>query len=583
MKSRTTLLLLVLTIGLGSYVFLVDKRKPSTRDKELSSQTLSRFDQEQVTGLEITHGETVIKLAKNASGWRLVEPLQDGADLTAITPILVAASNLTRFNILDNLGSGSRLRDAHREYGVHKSKVRLKILGPDMPAEIFLGKDTAVEGKSYARLENDDAVSIIRSDLRGLLTKSISDFRSKRLTSIPSTSVAGVHFQTPAGQIELVEQAGNWNIVTPIKARAANGRILDLISSVNNLTISEFVASDESTLARYGFAQPRGSITFSAREDATRERIEIGAPVENDPAKVYVRVSGRPSLFIVAKNLADALGVKPNDVRDSKLARINEDLVDRITIQAGTSPAFFLQRDGDEWKFADGSPAESTEVERLLGVINNTEATEFVDDTAADLAKYGLEQPQFEIRLSSFSSDNTAEAPKGETPVATLQAGRVEGGKLYLRLVEEPFIVATGPGLISNVGLVVSAYRPLAFSSFDPTTIAELTFQKIGSTPVLATREDGGWKVSVEPPYTNLDSIATKAGNLQAARWLSQPLTDDVFQNAQILGWRTAEGTRRLLLGTLSPDGLTYARFEDDPAIFLLDTETVQALAPTTP
>ena len=583
MKIRSTLFLLALTVGLAGYIFLVDKKKPSTREREIGSQTLSRFDEENVTGLEITHGDGTIKLTRTAGGWRLTEPLQDGADITAITPILVAAGNLARTSILDRLGSGSKLRDAHREYGVHKPKTRLKILGKDMPSEIYLGKDTAVEGKIYARLENDDTVSIIRSDLRGLLTKSISDFRNKRLTSIASTSVARVQFQTPGGEITIEEQAGNWNITTPIKARAANGSILDLISSINNLTISEFITADEASLARYGLAQPRGSITFAGRDDSTGERIDIGAAVENDPEKVYVRVVGRPSIFVVAKNLADALGVNPNDVRDRKLARMNEDLVDRVTIKSGDRPAFFLAREGEEWKFADGTLAEAGEVERLLGVVNNTEVTEFVDDTAADLAAYGLDQPQFEIRFSSYSTENTAEAARGETPVTTLQAGRSEGDKLYLRLVEEPFIVASNPGFAFNVGLVESAYRKLAFEVLDPAAIREFTFQKVGSTPVLATREDAGWKVSLEPAYTNLDAIAAEVATLRATRWLSQPLREDVFQNAQIVGWRTDATARRLLLGTLSPDGLTYARFEDDPAIFLLDTATVQELTPKTP
>jgi hypothetical protein len=106
-----------------------------------------------------------------------------------------------------------------------------------------------------------------------------------------------------------------------------------------------------------------------------------------------------------------------------------------------------------------GQPADSGKVQRLIDILNNTEAKNFVDDTAADLQPFGLDQPVLTIRLSSFSSENTAEASKGETPLATVQFGKTEGDSIFARLAEEPFVVSVGSGVLTNLPSTTEAFQ----------------------------------------------------------------------------------------------------------------------------
>ncbi len=462
MKSRSTILLLLIVTGLAAYVFFFEKNRPSTRRLDESSQYLAQFDQTKITGLDITNGDTVIQLRKKADQWVMVSPVKDRANPASITPILSAASEISRTGVINKLGKGGKLRDAQKEYGVQKAKVRLKLLGEGAPGEIHFGKDTAFEGKIYARTEGADDISVIKSDLRNLLIKDVGDFRDKHLTHFESSNVTAVKFKTSAGEIDLAQTGDNWNLRTPIKARAANARVLDLISNINNLTIGEFIASEEGNLAKYGLAEPRGSISFQALTSDEKETIEVGSPVEKDAEKIYVRVLGRPSVFVVPKSIGMALGVKPNDLRDNKLTRITDDLIDRLTIEKSGQPPLVLARDQENWKFLEGGqPANDAEIKRLIDVLNNTETKAFVDDTGADLKPYGLDQPVLTIRLSSYSSENTAEAAKGETPLATVQFGKTEDDVVYAHLAEEPFIVSVGPGTLTNLPTTPEAFKKL--------------------------------------------------------------------------------------------------------------------------
>lgn len=459
MKSRNTILLLLVVLALGAYVFLFEKNKPSTRVQRENQYTLTQFDESKITGMDITNGDSLIQLRKQNDQWVLISPIKDRANSASVTSILSQASDLGRSNVINKLAK-NKVRDAQKEYGVLRAKVRLKLLGEDAPPEIHFGKDTAFEGKIYARLNGIDDISIIKSDLRNLLVKDASDFRDRHLTHFETSKVSTIKFKSPAGEISLGQTGDDWNLEVPIKARAANGKVLDLISSVNNLTVADFITDEDANLAKYGLAEPRGSISFRARDSEEIETIEIGSPTEKDPEKIYLRVVGRPSIFVVPKNIGVALDVKPNDLRDNKLVRIPADLIDRLTIEKPGQPTLVLARDQENWKFLeDGQQANSDEVKRVIDILNNTETKAYVDDTAADLKPYELDHPVLTIRLSSFASENTAEASKGERPLATIQFGKSEGDNVYVRVVEEPFVVSVGQGIFGNIPLTKASYQ----------------------------------------------------------------------------------------------------------------------------
>ena len=64
MKSRNTYILLLVVAALAAYVFFWDKKIPSTRSAFMSDKTLAQFDESKITGMDITNGDSVIKLRK---------------------------------------------------------------------------------------------------------------------------------------------------------------------------------------------------------------------------------------------------------------------------------------------------------------------------------------------------------------------------------------------------------------------------------------------------------------------------------------------------------------------------------------
>ena len=132
-----------------------------------------------------------------------------------------------------------------------------------------------------------------------------------------------------------------------------------------------------------------------------------------------------------------------------------------------------LARKDQNWTIAsrNNQPANSDEVRRLIDTLKNQQVTKFVADTASDLPKYGLDQPQLRLTFSSFASENTAESAAGEHPFLTLSFGKIEGTKSIARVGEEPFIVAVHRRFSTRSGPIRCAGRSCRSSSSSPNEI----------------------------------------------------------------------------------------------------------------
>ena len=171
----------------------------------------------------------------------------------------------------------------------------------------------------------------------------------------------------------------------------------DLIAQVTTARIQQFVADDRGDLRPYGLAEPRGSITLFGQDDKSAGRtdssrgeqgqmLQIGAVPAKEKDQVYVRFSPRSFVYTLPKKIEEVLNTKPNDVRDRHLVRVDEKILDRITIEAAGKGKTVLARKDENWTISSRNnvPANSPEVRRLIDTLKNEQVTKFVR-----VGKYG--------------------------------------------------------------------------------------------------------------------------------------------------------------------------------------------------
>src|SRR5205085_2617549 len=185
--------------------------------------------------------------------------------------------------------------------------------------------------------------------------------------------------------------------------------------------IQQFVAEDRGDLRPYGLAEPRGSVTLFAVDDKTGQTLQIGGPAgagEKEKEQVYVRFTARNAVYTLPKKIEEILALKPADLRDRHLVRIDTNILDRITIEAPGKGKTVLARKDENWTIASrkNQPANSAEVNRMLDLLKTEQVTKFVEDVASDWPKYGLDKPHLQVTFSSFAAENTPASTGAQRP-----------------------------------------------------------------------------------------------------------------------------------------------------------------------
>lgn len=577
MKTRTTLILFVLVIGLGVWIKFFESKKPNTEEAQRQAGNVVNFDREKLEGITIQNGDDRIELRRENGKWRLTAPVKDQADGAEVDNLISEIETWHRDAVIpakDVAADKGRLN----EYGLVQAKLRLRLIEPNGPPEILFGKDSALQGKTYVRLGDSKEVIIAAQSVRSSVSKKPDDFRDRKLTDLTTAQVTRAVLKSPAGEIELAKKSEHWEIVKPLQARGDDQKIDDLLAQVTNARIQEFVADDRGDLHAYGLAEPRGAVTFYGADDKEGRTLQIGTGGEKIKDGIYVRFLPRNAVYALPKKTEEILSVRPNDLRDRHLTQIDTNNLDRINIEPAGMPKIVLARKGQNWTIAShgNQPANSEEVRRLLDTLNDQQITRFVAETATELPKYGLDQPRLRVTFSSFASENTAESSAGEHPFLTLSFGKTEGSEVYARVGDEPFIVAVNQDLLGKIWSDSAQWQELAIFKFQPNDIHRLSrVTNEEETLVRQGAKDWKWVKGTGPIDPNsLESLLNSLVSLRAVRWVGATNPTHGFDKLSlVLTFTTSpddKAEHKLTIGTQTPDGMWFGKVDGRDGTFVL-------------
>ena len=566
MKLKNTLLLFAVAFGILGYIRFFEMGQPGTREAADNAGRVVQFDRDKIDAITIKNTETTIELRKTKEGaWLMEKPLKDHADAMAVNQIFTTAEGLRS----EGLASDERgaTKDQLKEFGLAGSETRVTFAGGAKPVEVLLGKDAAVEGRLYVRVEGANAVHVIGHDLKTQLTKKADDFRDHRLTDIATTKVEKLAVKSAAGEIELAKKDQHWSLAKPLKARGDDQKINDLIAQVANAQVSSF-AADAANLTAFGLQEPRGTVALFTEDSEQAAVLQIGGPVEKEKDKIYVKLSTRDAVCVVPKTVAALLETKPNEVRDKSLLRVEADIVDRMTIEGVDKTKIVLARSGESWvRKADGNdqPLDVASAMRLLAELRAQQVAGFVADVATELPKYGLDQPAVKVTLSSYASENTAETKAGDRPIVSVLFGKTDGDNVYAKLDDEPFVVSVPKAILEFVMTDPLAWQDLAIYKNKADDISSVEIVREGQPTLTLERDkDKKWALAKgdgKVNQTNTQSLVNTLAALRAVRWLGAVKPEHGLDKPVLrVTFKTTGNTGgTLAVGTPTPNGLHAA------------------------
>jgi uncharacterized protein DUF4340 len=603
MNWRYTLILAIVALAGVAYFRFFEMKRPSTEEARQQAQSVVNFDRSKIDGIVIKNGDQQIELRRRENKWRLETPIKDQADGALVENLL---SDLGTWQKEGNIPAKAIEADKNKltEYGLNNPKLKLKLLGQGRPPEILFGKDAALEGRMYVRLQNSKETFLAKQSVRKDIDKKPEEFRDRKLTDLTAAQVRRITLKTPAGEMELEKKGDHWDIVKPLRARADDGKVGDLLSQITSARIQQFVADDRGDLRPYGLAEPRGSITLFDQAEKKDQKVEIGESIkafgredkgqtlqigsvpEKEKDQIYVRFAPRGSVYTLPKKTEEILNTKPADLRDNHLVRIDTNILDRITIDTPGKGKTVLARKDGNWTIAtrNNAPADSGAVQRLIDTLQNERVTGFVEDVASNLPKYGLDKPQIQLTFSSFASENTAETKAGEQPFAGIAFGKPEGDNVYARLTDEPFVVAVRRSLLDQISLDPLQWQELSIFKFKPEQIhrVSVTTEKELS---LQRDQNNQWhwlKGNGQINQANMQSLLNILSSLHAVRWIGATTPQHGFAKPQlVLAFTTSpdnKASHRLTVGAQNSDGTWCAHVDEHEGTFAMSNADLNAL-----
>ena len=561
------------------------------------------FDRSKIDGIIIQNGDQKIEMRRRDNKWRLETPIKDQADGALVESLFSDLENWQKEGTIPAQEINSD-KTKLAEYGLNNPKLKLKLLGRERPPEILFGKDAAMEGRMYVRFQNSKETFLAGQSVKKDIDKQPEEFRDRKLTDLSNAQVQRVVLKTPAGEMELEKKDTHWDIVKPLRARADDQKVNDLISQVTSASIGQFVADDRGDLRPYGLAEPRGSITLFDQQQKKDQKIEIGESIkvagredkgqtlqigsvpEKEKEQVYVRFAPRGSVYTLSKKIEEILNTKPADLRDNHLVRIDTNILDRITIDApGKNKTVLARKDGN-WTIAsrNNAPADSGAVRRMIDTLQNERVTKFVEDVASNLPKYGLDKPQLQLTFSSFASENTAETKAGEQPFATIAFGKEDGENVFARLTDEPFVVAVRRGLLDQISPDPLRWQELSIFKFKPEQIHRIS---ITTDKELSLERDQNnqwhWlKGTGTINQANMEPLLNALSNLYAVRWLAATTPQHGFDKPQLtVAFTTSPDNKtahKLTVGAQNNDGTVCGRMDGRDGTFAISNSELNKL-----
>ena len=584
MRFRTTLVLFALTAALVVFIKFYETKRPNTEEANRRAQNVINFERDKIDGVVIQNGEERIELKRADKKWRLESPVKDLADGSTVDSLLFDLEDWKK----DATISGKEIEaDKSRmaEYGVAKAKLRLKLQGADAPPGILFGNNAALEGKTYVRLENSKDVFLAAQSIKNQISKKPEEFRDRKLTDTVATQVIRLSLKTAAGEMELQKQADHWQIVKPLRARADDQKVNDLIAQITTSRIAQFVADDAGDLHPYGLTEPRGTVTIFTADDKQGQILQIGGVPEKEKDQVYVRFAPRKFVYTLPNKIETILSTRPNDLRDRHLVRFDQNQLDRITIDVPGKTKTVLSRKDQNWTIVNRNNrlANAAEARRLIDLLAGEQVTNFVADVASDLPKYGLDKPQLTVTLSSFASENTAETKAGEHPLATIAFGKIDGENIFARVGEEPFVVAVHRSTLDNIFADPLQWQDLTIFKFKPEQIHRLAlFTDHEQSLIRGPNNQWEWVTGDGPINTvTVQSLVNTLASLHAVRWIAN-IPPAAFDKPQLVATFTTstddKAQHKVTISGPSADGTSMARTDEHEGTFVISSSDLSAL-----
>jgi len=425
MKLKNTLILLVIFIILGAYVYFVEIKK-HRKDEQVEKESKKVFTlvKDSINTLIFKNLSQEFSLKKEQNEWKITHPLETEADNSTINSMLTSLINAEKdkvFNVMP--------KDLF-QFGLDKRSTVIQVSVTTGESDsIRIGDDTPVGSYVFA-YKKDSTVFTINRSVKNSFNKKLFDIRDRQLLHFIRTDVRYLSLMRESGKIEFEKSEGSDWIIPSINRPADNSKISSILSKLENNKAKAFVDEQGTQLKKYGLHKPTYQVELLLGPEKGQKRLFISNSLNG---KYYAKDETRKPIFEIDSALVKDIKQKLTDFRSKDFASFDRNEVNRIVVQYGDTLFTCLKDSANIWYLDDSTHqmVKSSEITSFFSSLDYTNISDFVKDENFDVKRYGLDKPS--LKLSLYKDDELLiEATLGNEKENKIYAITNQINSLYL-------------------------------------------------------------------------------------------------------------------------------------------------------
>ena len=216
-----------------------------------------------------------------------------------------------------------------------------------------------------------------------------------KLSDYTSDKVESLTLKNPDGTFVIVKKDTEWVISSPAGFNGDSSVLSSIVINAGSLTADKLVEENAQDLSVYGLDNP---VLITVKlNDGKEFTVEIG---DKTPTKggYYVKLSGESKVYVIGSYTGDKLVIGKNGMKSKALYTITTDMITQLSMDRNGENVFASVKGAEEsWSLTQpikGS-VNTTALYPMLEALAATAVSEFVEESASDLSKYGLDKPSY--------------------------------------------------------------------------------------------------------------------------------------------------------------------------------------------
>lgn len=377
---KSTLILFVVLVGLGAYIYFVDSKQP-LGDQTTKEKVFAGVNPDDIEELEIKaeDGERS-QLKKEGEAWTIVSPITATSDAGELSSLTGALADTSVESVIDE-----RPVDV-KPFGLDPPRIEvvMRLKGKKEPQRLLVGSKTPAGEQLYAKVADQPRVFLISGGLDATFNKNTFALRDKSILKFDRSKAETIDLTSGSTVLQFAKSGTEWKIVKPVAARADFSAVEGIVERLASAQMQGVAEPEASDLRKYGLDKPAATMVVGT--GSARATLTLG---KTENALVYAKDAARPMVFTVAPTIKDDVFKKLDDVRRKDLFDSRSFTATRAEITRGSESYKFEKSKGkddkDVWKDAAGKDVDATKLDEFLSRLTALRATTFESAAAPAL------------------------------------------------------------------------------------------------------------------------------------------------------------------------------------------------------